>query len=308
MNVNAFDNLSRNSWFSSTQHRAISVGMHVGRGVALGCLLLAQVNSSVASGNGVTPALAGAPDNIIVKESFVLARPDIVLAGFNRTIDELCPALPRASLAEVQQMYAQTVLTYLSGRSKTVIKEGFFIDGLGRQPCNALGERTQSVQIDKPKQHIDIYKKGNDVTVKITDFSNDESFDLGYAIRLKTYPQKLASWTKQNFLRQEKVFGYDCSYQDIGMEVGCTLLPYPKVIAFNDFLVLKAPPHRHPPGCEKSVDDALAGVSMLNLRGTCLGDMVHTIDRFEMNAAMPAGIFDIPPDARGVQPVVKVIK
>lgn len=308
MSVNAFGNFNGNPLFSSARQRAISVMRHLGRGVALCCLLVAQVYSSAANGNGVNSALVGAPDNIIVKESFVLARPDIVLAGFNRMIDELCPTLPHVSLAEVQQMYSRTVLTYLSGRSKTVIKEDFFIDGLGRQPCNALGERTQSVQIDKPKQHIGIHTKGTDVTVKITDFSSDESFDLGYEIRLKTYPQKLASWTKQNFLRKEKVFGYDCGYQDIGIEVGCTLLPYPKVIAFNDFLVLKTPPHRHAPGCEKSVDDALAGVSVLNLRGKCLGDMVHTIDRFEMNAAMPAGIFDLPPDARGVQPVVKVIK
>lgn len=271
-----------------------------------GAVLIAGCDSNAASGSGKSQGLQE-PDNIIIKETFVLARPDIVTAGFNKTVDELCPALPHVTQAAVEKMYSRTIETYISGRNKTVIKKEFKVRGVD-DPCNSLGSRVESVSINKPRMNIIVNKNANGITTEITDFSKDEMADFAFDRAKKSYPGRVKFWKDATYSKTEKIFGHECGYQQGIPTAFCTLLPNPLVVPFKNLLVLKAPPHRPAPGCEKSVEESLQNVSLLSLSGKCLGDMVHTIQNFEMNVAMPAGIFEIPEYARDVKPVMKVIE
>ena len=273
--------------------------------VALAALTVG-CDSNAANGIKKVDGVSG-PDNIIIKESFVLARPDIVTAAFNKSVDELCPDLPHVSQADVEQMYARSIETYISGRSKTVVKKGFAARG-NDDPCNSLGVRIESVSINKPKVGIIVNRRDAKVNVEIEDFSGDPYFDTGFERALKSYPGRVKTWQGVEYTNKERVFGYECGYSKSVPGASCTLLPNPVVVAFRDLLVLKAAPHKSMPGCEGSVAEALQNVPVLSLSGKCVGDMVHTIDSFKMNVGMPTGIFEIPAYARDVKPVVKVIK
>ena len=268
--------------------------------------LIAGCDSKAASGTAHSKRFQE-PDNIIIKETFVLARPDIVTAGFNKAVDELCPTLPHVSQAAVEKMYSRTIETYISGRSKTVIKKEFRIRGVD-DPCNSLGSRVESVSIDKPRMSIIVNKNASGTKVEITDFSKDEMADFAFDRAKKSYAGRVKFWKDAQYSKIEKIFGHECGYQEGVPTAFCTLLPNPLVIPFKDILVLKAPPHKPAPGCDKSAEEALKNVPVLSLSGKCLGDMVHTIQTFAMNVAMPVGIFEIPEYARDVKPVVKVIE
>lgn len=275
-------------------------------GVVAFAVLAVGCDSKAADSVRLNDGIPG-PNNIIIKESFVLARPDIVTAGFNQMVDELCPNSTRVSQAEVEKMYARTVETYISGRNKTVIKKGFSVRG-NEEPCNSLGQRIESVSTDKARMGIIVNKKPGKISVEITDFAKSETVDFAFNRALKAYPSRVKFWTDAKYSKKEKVFGHECGYQEGVPDAFCTLMPNPLVVAFRNLLVLKAPPHRPLPDCNKSVEEALQNVPLLLRSGKCIGDVVHTVDSFEMNAAMPVGIFEIPAYARDARPVVKVME
>lgn len=271
-----------------------------------GAVLATGCDSNAASDAAKSHGLQE-PDNVIIKETFVLARPDIVTAGINKTVDELCPALPHVSQDAVKEMYSRTIETYISGRSRTVVKKEFKVRGVD-DPCNSLGSRVESVSIDKPKMNIIVNRNKNGITVEVNDFSKDEAVEFAFDRSKKTYPSRVKFWKEAVYAKTEKVFDHECGYQEGIPNASCTLLPSPVVVPFKNILILKAAPHKPIPGCEKSVEEALQNVPLLSLSGKCMGDMVHTIQSFEINVTMPSGIFEIPEYARDVKPVVQVIE
>lgn len=248
-----------------------------------------------------------APDNIVVKESFVLARPDIVTEAKNRTIAVLCPELDRVTQQQVTEMYRRTKETYISGRKKTVIEKGFSVGGAD-DACNSLGRRTERVKISTPEAATNVYQTDGKVSVEISNFTNLEAQNFLEAKSLKSYPSRTQIWKSAKYASREKIFGHECGRQTGSAIDYCTLLPVPLVVFFKDVLVLKAPPHKNALDCDQSVETALANVPFLLLSGRCLDDVIHTIDSFEMNVSIPAEIFELPDSAKGVAPTVKDIK
>ena len=273
--------------------------------------------------NAQAADVATAPDNIIIKKHLTTVGAEHILFTIKfieKTCDLLGTPLKGGPFNEayVLKKLSDAETVYLSGRQKVVYKEGFSdIPPGGRNSCDLTLRPHRSVEFSSPSKNWAAYEdtdgkhrlEASDYDTRYIAMDNQR-----YQNRVSDYNARTGKRRPAKNILTEKHFNETCGYTEMNLKLfkytPCYLLDSPYHVGTDYPLIL----HQKDRGdrlitnrdvkvdCSRTPEDIAEKEGYGAVQACFMNSAFSQVDSFEINAAMPNGIFELPDFARNLKP------